>query len=607
MNSEDSIQLRQISLEVDGRTVLNKLNLEILPGQIHALTGRKGAGKSHLAHILCGMTAPTSGRLDIGNRSYRQLNQTLARRLGIVMVSYPLQLHGNLTVAENILFYTQLNRTFIFESEAKRREKTEKYLEEIGAEISAKALVQDLSSSKRTLIAILKAMQINPRLIILNQVLRLLTPEDIHLLLPLLQRICARGGSVLWITQNFDELNLWAQRVSVLAKGTIILTDSTDAVDRLSLIKLSYAQFDKNHSHSSHDFYQILKYNEAILRNLPMFLIVVNEQMQVKMVNNFGQKYLRSASEALQNVPISDILQGNERILQLITNTMEEGNEVRSIQAELSLYGQKFRVNVSVQPIMESARLIGGIILLEDISESEELRRKLTLADKLSSIGLLGAGVAHEINNPLEIMASSLRYLKKRAQDAEQQEVFAELDEEIRHIRDIVGNLVTFSAEAESALASLEIGDLLQAIIKLVRYNVREKNIKIILEKAKEPLFVQGHPGELKQVVLNLIKNSVEAMDCGGELVIVLDRLNEDNQSWIRLRFQDTGTGIESDNIDEVFLPFYSTKKRKGQSMGLGLSITIGIIQQHKGTISVRNRDRGGCEFQVLLPEAPQA
>jgi signal transduction histidine kinase len=180
------------------------------------------------------------------------------------------------------------------------------------------------------------------------------------------------------------------------------------------------------------------------------------------------------------------------------------------------------------------------------------------------------------------------------------------LEEEINSISQIVSNLITFSDSNKHQIEPVDLNEMIDSIINLVKYNAKYKNIQISFKKKNNPIFLKANKTEIKQVILNLMKNSFEAMPSGGKLNIETGETNGRDSSLVEITFQDTGGGIKRHNLNDVFLPFYSTKKDTYGNLGLGLSVSYGIVKKYDGTIAVRNLNGCGCKFTLRFPQNPR-
>jgi signal transduction histidine kinase len=596
------LRLCDIGLVHDGKAVLSNVGLRLLPGEIHALTGKQGAGKTSLGQIVAGLREPTAGELRINDLPYRSLSLKTARKLGICMVQRTPYLFEDLTVAENIVFSNHGLGLFRLVNQKRNLGAAADVLDRHRIAIAPEKQVRNLGVSERMLVYILKSIHQRPNLLVLDEALEELAPEHQSCVISILNELKGQGTAILWITNNIEQVSDLADRISILRNGKLLLTDAVNNIDRINLIKLSYSQFTRNPDGEggNEEFYQLLKYNEAILRGLPVSLIVTDERRQVRMVNSHGRAQLGIGESLQPGQSVSDLLQGNAELLRLIEQSFEEKQDASGFGLSFK-HGQSKRiVNLKTLPIVEGESMLGCIIMIEDISAQEKLRQQVVMSERLASVGLLASGVAHEINNPLEIMAGYLRHLRRRSQDESMAELIGELDEEVDHIKEIVSNLRTFSGDRGDTHERLDLNELLDGVINLVRFDARDKGIEVKFESCSDALFIAASRTEIRQVALNLLKNSFEAMPEGG----VVTLMTEPAGMTAKLCVSDTGPGIDVEDMDDIFLPFFSTKRGGESNMGLGLSIIYGIVTNHHGTIRARNLESGGTEFTIELPLA---
>lgn len=253
------------------------------------------------------------------------------------------------------------------------------------------------------------------------------------------------------------------------------------------------------------------------------------------------------------------------------------------------------------------------LLLMRDVTREKEYQARYYHAEKMATIGVLAAGVAHEINNPLTAVSGFAKGLTRRLSrleaclddTRESRELMADFTEYLETIlsegercRDIVHELLTFSPRKEGVFAPVDLRTLVLEMLKLLRYQLNRRTSRLIcleLDESVPP--VLGVGAELKQVLLNLIFNALEAIRDKGTITIRTGKTDR----WIVLSVRDTGCGIPSDNLDKLFDPFFTTKP-VGQGTGIGLSTCYNIIRQHKGEITVESVENLGSTFHVKLP-----
>ena len=603
--SDDLLAFEGVTLDYGQFRALNGIHFAIGASTIHAIVGEHGAGKSSLVMILNGLVKPQSGLIRVDQREYRALTVELSFQAGIRTVhQHALSLHEQFSVAENLF----LTSGRFFERLSWRYEvyqKARAFLLDHAVDIAPSTLVKDLSLSDRILVDILKQISSRPKLLILDEALEKLSSVSLKKAVNMLVRLKEAGMSVLLITHRIDDIYELADMVSVMKNGEVLVTDRVRNIDKLNLIKMAYIQLsDEEHvGNLNREFYQLLKYNEAILRHLPVNLIVMDDARRIKMVNDFCKQNFGLNKASYFNTPLEQILtSANADVMAHIHSAPPV--ETTFYQIPLNLNNIPMIGNLKLFPIYDGTMLIGQILIIEDVSEFDRLQKQVILSEKLASVGLLAAGVAHEINNPLEIIYTYLSFMKYKFRSPEFHEALDTLHEQIAHIAGIVSNLLSFSDKNAIQNEEIELNSEIRAMLKLIKHNAGYQHIKIRFEPHPQELFVNVNRHEIKQVILNLLKNSFEAMPSGGQISIKTDLLQSEGASWAQMTFHDTGPGIADDNPNNIFLPFYSTKKGKENNLGLGLSVSYNIIKKYHGTISVQNIEQSGCQFVISLPQS---
>jgi signal transduction histidine kinase len=255
-------------------------------------------------------------------------------------------------------------------------------------------------------------------------------------------------------------------------------------------------------------------------------------------------------------------------------------------------------VNIAVAPLISrDQQHIGRLVIFDDITDRSELERRLVQADKLSSIGLLAAGVAHEVNTPLAVISTYAQMLAKQVQGDEQKSRMLEkIAGQTFRASEIVNSLLNFSRTSTTEVSEVNINRLIQETLSLIEHQLKKADIQVKTRLAAAA-GVKGSPGKLQQVFLNLFLNARDAMEPGG--VLEIETSSDDAQ--VQIDISDTGHGIAPENLHRIFDPFFTTKGAK-KGTGLGLSVTYGIMQEHNGAIEVFQRPGGGTRFHLEFP-----
>jgi len=262
---------------------------------------------------------------------------------------------------------------------------------------------------------------------------------------------------------------------------------------------------------------------------------------------------------------------------------------------------QEAIVNIAVAPLVSrELKHIGRLIIFDDVTEREELERRLVQADKLSSIGLLAAGVAHEVNTPLAVISTYAQMLAKQISGDEQKSRLLEkIAKQTFRASEIVNSLLNFSRVSPTAFEEVSLNRVIQDTLPLIEHQLEEAGIRLQLDLEDQLPAIRANVGRLQQVFLNLLLNARDAMESGGTISL---RTRSDGEA-VRVEVIDTGHGIPPENLPRLFDPFFTTKAgRKGT--GLGLSVTYGIVREHGGRIEVASQPGAGTRFQLEFPLA---
>jgi PAS domain S-box-containing protein len=265
--------------------------------------------------------------------------------------------------------------------------------------------------------------------------------------------------------------------------------------------------------------------------------------------------------------------------------------------------GENRTANIAIAPLLSRDFVsVGRIILVDDITERVSLETQLAQADKLSSIGLLAAGVAHEINTPLAVISSYAQMLSKQLKgDARLGPVLDKITQQSFRAAEIANGLLNFSRTSTTEFRETNLNQVIRDTLSLLEHQFKTAQVVIDLDLAEELPPIHGNPGKLQQVFLNLLLNAKEAMPGGGRL-----RVATLVNGHVAAMITDSGTGIAPENLKRIYDPFFTTKTtpkpgdRRGT--GLGLSVSYGIIQEHAGKIHVESSIGAGTTFHLEFP-----
>jgi signal transduction histidine kinase len=264
--------------------------------------------------------------------------------------------------------------------------------------------------------------------------------------------------------------------------------------------------------------------------------------------------------------------------------------------------GQTLVVNAAVVPLRaeegQAMATAGTIVIVEDVTARVQMEEQLRLSEKMASIGLLAAGVAHEVNTPLTGISSFTQMLLEGADPQDPRtRLLEKIERQTFRAAKIVNGLLTLSRPASSDRSSHDINMVITDVLGLLEHQFETHRIRVRRELSETPVVVLGLEHKLQQVFLNLFLNARDAMPKGGWLSITTRA--EGNR--VIAEVSDTGSGIPSEYLARIYDPFFTTKAI-GQGTGLGLSITYGIVREHEGTIECESRIGQGTTFILSFP-----
>ncbi len=268
--------------------------------------------------------------------------------------------------------------------------------------------------------------------------------------------------------------------------------------------------------------------------------------------------------------------------------------------------GKNRYFDIIATPIAEPTEGYRALVFIRDVTERRVRELQLLQAEKLSSIGMLAAGVAHEINNPMTSVAGYAEALQRRfrgapelADDPRLQDFPHYLDVIVREVyrcKAIIDSLLSFSRKSDGAFGRVDLNSVICEVLELVRHQGRDKNISIEDDLLVPLPPISGDASALRQVFLNLMMNALQSIEGPG--TVRVETAVEGNQ--VVARVKDTGCGIAPDVLDQIWNPFFTTKM-VGKGQGLGLAVTYDIIKKHDGQIDVQSEVGKGTEFTVKL------
>lgn len=333
-------------------------------------------------------------------------------------------------------------------------------------------------------------------------------------------------------------------------------------------------------------------------------LVVMATDGTIQMVNQATLDLLGYAKKELEGQRAHVLFMSKEQSsMGAEQETLIMKGSVRNLELEfLKKSGEKVSVLFSSSVMKdEKGDATGVIAVAKDVTERKRLESIIRQSDKMSAVGQLAAGVAHEINNPLGVILGFAQAALRRMTPGEVLEMpLKSIEKEAIRCKDLVQDLLTFSRVSKVEREPLDLNKTIEGALSLVMARARTAQVEVRRDLAPDLPRVLGNPNQIQQVIVNLANNAFDAMGAKGVLTVKTETLKEDPLTWICLRVTDNGSGIAPEVLSRVFEPFFTTKP-VGKGTGLGLSLIHEMVKKHSGTIDVKSRP-GNTEFCIKFP-----
>jgi PAS domain S-box-containing protein len=350
------------------------------------------------------------------------------------------------------------------------------------------------------------------------------------------------------------------------------------------------------------EFERLKEFNENIVESINVGILALDLEDRIESWNaQMEAMYALSRSEVIGQ-PVADVFP--PEFIEALESARNESGVHHLYKFPLTTRaGEQRSANIAIAPLLSRDFIaVGRIVLVDDITERISLETQLAQADKLSSIGLLAAGVAHEINTPLAVISSYSQLLSKQMRgDPRLGPVLEKITQQSFRASEIANGLLNFSRTSTTEFRETNLNQVIRDTLSLLEHQFKTAQIVVDVELVESLPSIHGNPGKLQQVFLNLLLNAKEAMPGGGRL-----RVATLVNGHIEALVSDSGTGIAPEHMKRIYDPFFTTKTtpRPGErrGTGLGLSVTYGIIQEHAGKIHVESAVGAGTTFHLEFP-----
>ncbi len=343
--------------------------------------------------------------------------------------------------------------------------------------------------------------------------------------------------------------------------------------------------------------------NQQILANVSLGIYTIDTQMRITSWNQSMAEISKIPAEEAMGKPLLQLFPTleEEGVAERLRRVLKTGKAQSLRLLHRGRTGESRLQKRRLGPLKEGEKTTGAIVVVEDITEFEQLLAQTIQSEKLAEVGRMSAGVAHEINNPLAVIGYACQLLQEECvYSDDQQELLERIETEVERLQNLTSELLTYSGNQDDKRKLVNINDTVKDVVALLRYELNKSHttLKNDLDMTLPSIFIDKN--RFKQIFINLVLNAVQAMGPHGQICV--------HTSWsqldgIQIDFCDNGPGVPEDLKERIFEPFFTSRK-DGTGTGLGLYLCRKIIAEYQGTLEVSDNPAGGSCFTIKLPAA---
>jgi nitrogen fixation/metabolism regulation signal transduction histidine kinase len=380
-----------------------------------------------------------------------------------------------------------------------------------------------------------------------------------------------------------------AQFCNNFSEGNYDAEVKLDRQDEIGTLANAFNNMINQVNKSTKELKKMKEINEDILRSTTTGIITIDNFGDVISVNRAARYILQEDGSVRQDI--------FARLVYLSKRCLDEQYYHDDIINFFTDQGRKKVIEVNTSYLTdEQGKVNGALCSFNDVTKRKKIEERMEQVDRLSSLGELAAGLAHEIRNPLTGIKTSVQVLAGRLKDKESSQVlFDNIISEIKRMNRLVSDILNFAKPGEPHFEIIDMKTLVKDSISLMEEHFKSNNIKLETNFTEKNVRVKIDPDQFKQILINLFMNSIKAMEDKRRLFININR----NQEKVCIIIEDTGKGISEENLDNIFEPFYSTYS---EGAGLGLSVVKRLVIENNGMINVNSQLNEGAKFIINLP-----
>ncbi len=336
--------------------------------------------------------------------------------------------------------------------------------------------------------------------------------------------------------------------------------------------------------------------SENIIKNSINGILLIDDDKKIILLNPRAERILGVRLRDVKGKSIEEFLNGSP-LLEFVANSMVKGTKIFGQEMRYKKGEKNLVLNVGFFkiPSRRSSKKGTSVIILQDVTEKKMIEEHMKKVEKLAALGHLAAGVAHEIRNPLAGMLAAVQNLSCNGNGERNSKELLAIENEIYRVEDLIKEILNFARPSDLNLSCEDINKIVKDSVSLLKKQTKFSNVSINLNLKENIPCVMVDIKKMEQVFLNVMINGIEA----SRRSPTIDVFTSFEEGMVKVRFRDNGSGIKKKDIKHIFDPFYTTKPK---GIGLGLSISHRIVEDHKGSIEVESTGKKGTTFLISLP-----
>jgi len=337
--------------------------------------------------------------------------------------------------------------------------------------------------------------------------------------------------------------------------------------------------------------------NENILHSIANGVITVDINGNITSINKSAEMLTGYTYPNIINKSYKEIFCEHRYVNSLLLDTLASGTNYTNIEIDYPARNKDIHIRASTSRLKDSTgNIIGAVVVFEDLTAQHRLQAQMHKAERLASLGELMAGIAHEIRNPLTAIKGFVQYLQSTNNEQERREYMPIVIKEVDRANRVIETLLYFARPCKSNYTLVDVNSLIEKTLVLVKSTGTRHKVEFRLQLDAAIPLIEGDAEQLKQVLLNLLINAIQAISIQGIVEIATSQTHDD---FVHIRIADSGKGIKPANLNKIFDPFFTTKPA---GTGLGLAVVQRIIHAHYGRIDIKSQQGSGTIVTLQLP-----